>query len=95
MSKKIVIYYLVIAAVVAGKAALTIFERSQAVNHGFTIVAEHSEQRELQTAKRQLTAELAERRSLTTLAQAPELSGYTKISSPVVVTTTQTLASLQ
>lgn len=95
MNKTIISFYLIITAVVAGKAAQTVWERSQSVNDGFTIAAERAEQRSLQAELRQVTAELATERSLTTLAQAPELDGYVRISAPVVVTPAETtLASL-
>ena len=95
MNKKIIALYLIITAVVAGKAAQTVWERSQSINDGFTIAAERAEQRQLQAELRHTTAELAAKRSLTTLAQAPELTQYVRITTPVVITQTETtLASL-
>lgn len=96
MNKKLIIYYLIICAVVLGKTAATVFARSQAVNHGFTIAAVRGEQRKLLAEKRALTSQLAEKRSLTTVAQAPELSTYSRITNPVVlsVPTQTTLASV-
>lgn len=95
MNNKILAFYIILTAVVAGKAAHTVWERSQSVNDGFTIAAERAEQRSLQAELRQVTTELASERSLNTLAQAPELAGYVRITNPVVVTPAETtLASL-
>ena len=94
MSKKIILYYSVILIVLIGKGAQTVFERSQVVNHGFTLAELRSEQRELQASKRQLSTQVAQLRSLNAVASSEIMGSFTRISKPVVITTGRPVASL-
>jgi len=92
---KLALYYILLAAIVIGKAGHTLYERSLVVHHGFTVSEYHSQQKELQQKKAQLVAQLAEQRSIVTVKNSATISDYTPISTVFVVTASRNVASLQ
>lgn len=91
---KLSIYYLIIAAIVAGKTVTTIYQRSLVIHHGNMAYNMQNEKRLIQREKLALTAELSQKNSLSTIGQTSDLSQYQPITNTVIITT-PALASSQ
>lgn len=91
---KLTLYYLIIAAIVAGKTVTTIYQRSVVIHHGNSVFAMQQEKKSLQQRKLAITAELSQRNSLASVNTSADLSSYQPISNTIIVTA-PSLASSQ
>lgn len=91
---KLAIYYIIIAAIVAGKTLTTIYQRSVVIHHGNMVYDMQAEKKELQQQKLALSSELSQKNSLSALHQSTDLSQYQPINQTLVITS-PALASSQ
>lgn len=91
---KLTIYYLLIAAIVAGKTLTTIYQRSVVIHHGNMVFDMQQEKQSLQQKKLAIGTELSQRNSLSKIHATSDLSTYQPIAETVVITT-PALASSQ
>lgn len=92
---KACLYYIIIALVLVGKTAYTLYERSLVVHHGVSITQYHREQRQLNQEKTHVLAELAEYRSISTLKSSAQIAEFVPIKNVMVVAAQNNVASLQ
>ncbi|MDQ5951305.1 MAG: hypothetical protein QG639_582 [Patescibacteria group bacterium] len=82
---KLTIYYLIIAAIVAGKTLTTIYQRSVVIHHGNMVYDMQNEKKQLLQQKLAMSNELSQKNSLSALHQSTDLSGYNQISQTLVI----------
>lgn len=83
---KLTIYYLIIAAVVAGKTITTIYQRSMVIHHGNLVYDLQQQKKQLQQEKLALSSELAQKNSIASVETNVDLSSYQPIAKPIVIT---------
>lgn len=91
---KLTVYYLIIAAIVAGKTLSTIYQRSVVIHHGNEVYDMQQEKMSLQQEKLALVSELSTKNSLQNIQSSANLAEYHAIDTTVVITTSA-LASSQ
>lgn len=83
---KLTIYYLIIAAIVAGKTVATVYQRSMVIHHGNVVFDLQQEKKQLQQEKLALGTELAQKNSLAQVESSTDISAYQPIVKPLVIT---------
>lgn len=84
---KLSIYYFIIAAILIGKTATTLYQRSVVVHHGHSVLSLQKEKQSLAEKQLALTAQLSNVTSLASIENSDSTQGYETISSPLVLTT--------
>lgn len=82
---KLTLFYLIIAAVLVGKTATTMYQRSVIIHHGSTVYEMQQEKQALQQKKIALTSELSQKNSLALVNSQADLSNYQPIGQPIVL----------
>lgn len=95
MNKKITLYYTTIALLLLFQVVSTVFQGSTIVGHGKKIAQTESQITALTAEKRQLTAAITQESSLITVASSVDMSVFTPIQSPLVISVHTTVASAQ
>ena len=91
---KLAIYYIIIAAIVAGKTLSTMYQRSVVIHHGNEVYDMQQEKLSLQQQKLALVSELSTKNSLQNIQNSANLADYQAINTTIVITT-PALASSQ
>ena len=91
--KTLSIYYFVLAAILIGKTATTLYQRSVVVHHGHTVASLQRGRQELSEKQLNITSELAQLNSLTSLENSGIQNEYQSISAPIVISNTQLATS--
>lgn len=92
-NKSVKLYYTILIAVIAVKVVATIFTNGLAVHHGKKVAQLQIQKTNLHEQQLRLNSELSARSSLTQIAQTYDVSEYTPITSPIVLTAGSTVAS--
>lgn len=90
---KLTIYYFIIAAILIGKTASTLYQRSVVVHHGHSVVSLQKQKQELAEKQLTLAARLADITSLSAVENSGITSQFQPIASPVVITNARLAAS--
>lgn len=87
------LYYLVLILALVTKVGATIFSNGLAVHHGKKIAQLQIQKNNLTSQQVKLTSQLSEKTSIASISQTYDLSSYTQISNPVLLTNNTTVAS--
>jgi hypothetical protein len=91
---KLTIYYLIIAAIVAGKTLTTIYQRSMVIHHGNMVFDMQQDKQVLQQKKLALSTELSQKNSLSKVKATADVSAFQPINETIIINT-PALASSQ
>lgn len=92
MNKKVTAYYGIILAVLALQVVATVVQGSLVVSHGKKVAQIESQVQELRQEKNHLASAIARESSLVSVKNSTQLDDYVAISSPLVITTNNTVA---
>ncbi len=92
MNKKITTYYITLLSVLALQIVATVIQGSLVVHHGKKIAQIETQNRDLHQQKQLLLSQIAQESSLSTLSSSEEIESFVKISSPLFIDTTKTVA---
>lgn len=92
MNKKITAYYTMLIVVLTLQVVTTVVQASQVVSHGKKVAQVESQIQELSREKNKLVSQIAKESSLLSVASAADLNEYVEISSPLIITTSSTVA---
>lgn len=90
---KLSIYYFLIAAVLIGKTANTLYQRSVVVHHGHSVVSLQKQKQGLVEKQLTIAASLADVTSLSAVEKSGMTAQFQPISSPLVITNARLAAS--
>lgn len=91
---KLTIYYLLIAAIVAGKTVTTIYQRSVVIHHGNMVYSMQQDKQALQQKKLAMNTELSQKNSLSAIENSSDLTSFQPIDNTILIST-PALASSQ
>ena len=92
MNKRITTYYIALTTLLALQIVATVVQGSLVVHHGKKIAQVEAQSQELRQQKQLLLSEIAEESSLSKLSASEEISTYVRISTPLFIDSTKTVA---
>ncbi len=91
--KKIIILYLLVAGIIVGKAASTLYQGSLTVNHGSRIAELQRENNAMERRQLELSQNIDQATSIAAVSSLAEKEGFEPISVPLVVNPVSAVAS--
>ena len=90
---KLTFYYIIIAAILIGKSATTLYQRSVVVHHGHSVASLQSKKQSLSEEQLTITAKLAQVNSLSSVEKSGDTNSFQPISTPLLISKVQLATS--